>query len=161
MISSPPQRATTSDGREPVGEPAHDLDQHLVADAVAEAVVDRLEPVEVDDEQPRRHAAADDARVLGDHRLLEGAPVRGAGELVAARVRLLGGERRGGRLAAALGDQEHARSDAIVASDESGALAVGDQEDREQRDDEDGLEQVDAQPARPELDEQAAGVARA
>ena len=63
-------------GSQPLGQPAHDLDQHLVADCVAEAVVDRLEAVEVDDEQPRRHGSANDPCVLGGHRLLEGAPVR-------------------------------------------------------------------------------------
>ena len=42
-------------GAQALGEAAHDLDQDLVADPVAEPVVDRLEPVEVDEEQPRRH----------------------------------------------------------------------------------------------------------
>ena len=89
VISSPPQRATTSDGRRPSVRRAHDLDERLVPDGVAEAVVDRLEAVEVDDEQPGRQGAADDACVLGGHRLLEGTAVRRAGELVAPRIRLL------------------------------------------------------------------------
>ena len=82
---------------EPVHEAADDLDQDLVADPVAEAVVDRLEAVEIHDEEARRNRSADDTRVLDGHRLLERAPVRRAGELVPARVRLLGRERGDGR----------------------------------------------------------------
>ena len=69
---------------EPVDDPVDDLHEDLVADAVRVAVVDRLEAVDVHDEQPGGLSAPHDARVLGDERLLEGTPVGGAGELVAA-----------------------------------------------------------------------------
>ena len=48
--SSPPKRAAVSLGRMLVVEPLGDLDQHLVAGGVAEAVVDRLEVVEVEED---------------------------------------------------------------------------------------------------------------
>ncbi len=92
-----------------LAEPAHDLDQHLVADGVAEAVVDRLEPVEVDDEQARGHSATDDAGVLCGHRLLERATVRRARELVSPRICLLCGKLRGGARPAALSEQQGRR----------------------------------------------------
>ena len=48
--SSPPKRATVSDARIDVDKPTGDLDEQLVADDVAETVVDELEAVEVEEE---------------------------------------------------------------------------------------------------------------
>ena len=96
-------------GPEAISEPPNNFGQHLVPDAVAEAVVHRLEAIQVDDEQSRRHATAHYACVFGCHRLLESAAIRGAGQLVATGVRLFGFELRGGRLTTALRDQEHGK----------------------------------------------------
>jgi hypothetical protein len=62
--SSPPRRATVSPGRRQVFEAARDADEQLVADHVAERVVDYLEAVEVeeeDGEEGRRAPRALDA----------------------------------------------------------------------------------------------------
>ena len=48
--SSPPSRATTSSVRSDLAQPAADLLQQAVADAVAQRVVDRLEAVQVDEQ---------------------------------------------------------------------------------------------------------------
>ena len=48
--SSPPSRATVSPGRRHASRRARDGDQQLVADHVAEAVVDHLEAVEVEEQ---------------------------------------------------------------------------------------------------------------
>ena len=48
--SSPPKRATVSPGPDLVGQPVGEVDEQLVAGAVAEAVVDDLEVVEVEEE---------------------------------------------------------------------------------------------------------------
>ena len=56
--SSPPKRATVSVGRTAILQPAADLLEHLVARGVAEAVVDGLEVVEVDEhDRDLRNAA--------------------------------------------------------------------------------------------------------
>ena len=55
--SSPPKRATVSPGRTEAAQPLGHLDQQLVAGGVAEAVVDLLEAVEVE-EQHRPTAAS-------------------------------------------------------------------------------------------------------
>ena len=65
--SSPPKRATVSLERTACAQPRGDRDQQLVADLVAEAVVDELEAVEVEEQDARQPAAAAQAR----ERLLE------------------------------------------------------------------------------------------
>ena len=62
-----------------------DRTDHLVAGAVAVAVVDALEVVDVEREQQRRLAAAGDAVDLARERQLEAAAVGDAGQRVAAR----------------------------------------------------------------------------
>ena len=64
--SSPPKRATVSAGRTAPEEALRNLLEDRVAGRVAEAVVDGLEVVEVDEHDPDRRAAADRAhdRVL-------------------------------------------------------------------------------------------------
>ena len=52
--SSPPKRATVSPGPQAGAEPLADGRQELVADRVPEALVDRLEPVEVEEDQGDR-----------------------------------------------------------------------------------------------------------
>ena len=56
--SSPPKRAIVSLGRRRLFEPGRDRDQQLVAGGVAEAVVDELEPVEVEEEDRDRGLAS-------------------------------------------------------------------------------------------------------
>ncbi len=79
MNSSPPKRATVSPGRMLRLQPFAERDQQLVADRVAEAVVDELEAVEVE-EQHRAAiagvalgAAQRELEVVEEHR-----PVRAA-----------------------------------------------------------------------------------
>ena len=60
--SSPPSRATVSLCRTQLAQPLGDVDQHRVTGGVAEPVVDRLEAVEVDEQQ--RDAGAAPARHL-------------------------------------------------------------------------------------------------
>ena len=80
--SSPPSRASESDSRRRSPRTSGDLLQHLVAGEVAEGVVDRLEVVDVDQQQrPGRHLAAR-ARHLGLDLLLETAPVPQPGQRV-------------------------------------------------------------------------------
>ncbi len=65
--SSPPTRATVSPGRSDSAQPLGERHQQLVADGVAEAVVDELEAVDVEEQHragelrvaPRARAAAD------------------------------------------------------------------------------------------------------
>ena len=56
--SSPPSRATRSSPRMTRLKPLRDVEDELVADMVAERVVDVLEVIEVDIEHRRRKAAA-------------------------------------------------------------------------------------------------------
>ena len=56
--SSPPKRATVSRGTQVVAQPRRHRPQQLVAGVVAEAVVDHLEVVEVEEEDPDRIARA-------------------------------------------------------------------------------------------------------
>ena len=66
--SSPPRRATVSLSRISSASRSDDADQQAIAHVVAEVVVDRLELVEVD-EQQRHHAAScgEGARAPGAH----------------------------------------------------------------------------------------------
>ena len=91
---------------------------------MAEAVVDGLEAVEIHDVEARGNRSADDARVLGGHRLLERPPVRHARELVAACVRLLGRELGSRDGPAALCDEERGEQRADGGRDEDAALLL-------------------------------------
>ena len=81
--SSPPRWATRSSGPREALQPRRDLAQHEVADVVAERLVDRLEAVEVDEQDGQLRALA--VRLLhrlGEH-AVEHQPVRQAGQAVA------------------------------------------------------------------------------
>jgi hypothetical protein len=67
--------------------PAGQLAQDLVSGTMAEAIVDRLEPVDVEVDDAKRLACAPCARELGGERGLEAAPVEKAGEAIGARQR--------------------------------------------------------------------------
>ena len=87
--------------------------QQLVAAGVAEAVVDDLEVVEVQEQQRRRVAAAPGARLGALEAVVEQRAVREAGQRVVQRLvgeRLLGREDRG-LVALALADVVHDRRD--------------------------------------------------
>ena len=75
----------------PVGQQSRDLDQRLVAGAMAKAVVDHLQPVEVDVEHRRTCAVAAGAVDEALERAQEAAPVRQIDQriLVRERVELL------------------------------------------------------------------------
>ena len=89
VISSPPQRATTSEGRSPsVSRRTTSISTSSPTPWPKRSFTD-LNRSRSTTNSPAGTRAAHDARVLGDHRLLEGSPVRSAGELVTARVRLL------------------------------------------------------------------------
>ena len=64
MNSSPPKRASSASGPDHVAQPHRHRGQQRVADAVAEAVVDGLEVVEVDEQ----HGDVAD-RGVGEHRV--------------------------------------------------------------------------------------------
>ena len=78
--SSPPSRATRSVGRIPLGQHPGHLDQHRVADEVAERVVDGLERVDVDHEDRHRGSRLVGAQLLGVPGVA--APVGQPGQLV-------------------------------------------------------------------------------
>ena len=75
----------------PVGQQLRDLDQRLVAGAMAKAVVDHLQPVEVDEEHRRSFAVAAGAVDEALERAHEAAPVGEIDQriLVGERVELL------------------------------------------------------------------------
>ena len=80
--SSPPNRATTSRARRQAAEPPGDGPEQVVAGGVAEAVVDRLEAVEVDEQDGDLDPSAGGrAERLLDPVEEEG-PVRQAGQRV-------------------------------------------------------------------------------
>ena len=56
--SSPPKRDSVSVVRKTLAQPVGDLDEEVVAGAVAERVVHELEPVEVEEHHDRWHPAA-------------------------------------------------------------------------------------------------------
>ena len=90
--SSPPNRAAMSAPRTLVVQPPRELDQHLVARRVAEAVVDGLEVVEVEEDHRRRPAVAPAAgdrlpHLLGEHRAV-GEPGDGIVERLVGELRL-------------------------------------------------------------------------
>ena len=92
--SSPPKRATMSPGRRWAAQPRRDRPQQLVAGVVADAVVDQLEVVEVEEEDPDRRAGDGAAVERVAERVDEAEPVGQAGERVvqdAVAQRLVGG----------------------------------------------------------------------
>ena len=87
--SSPPRRPSTSEGRRSAASVGRDGAQEVVAGGVAAGVVDALEVVEVEHDQPERAAVV--AHVVGElgrEALGEAAAVERAGQRVRARERL-------------------------------------------------------------------------
>ena len=62
--SSPPSRATQSLARTPLDQQFGDLDQRRVAGLVAEAVVEHLEAVEIDEQHRRRRRRSGSTRAI-------------------------------------------------------------------------------------------------
>ena len=108
--SSPPKRATVSDARTASRRRSRGLAQQLVADAVAERVVDELEAVDVEEEH---RACASSAAGRGPgrapRRSSKSVPVRQAGERVVQR--LVGDAVARGQ---PLGDARHVRGDLLA-----------------------------------------------
>ena len=92
--SSPPMRAATSLDAEERAQPATHGAQHLVAGRMTEAVVDRLEPVEVHQHQREAPAVAHAARHRADEQVVEGTPVEQSRQRIVLTRR--GREPRGG-----------------------------------------------------------------
>ena len=88
--SSPPSRASVSPGRMQLLEPPRDADQELVAGLVAEAVVDRLEAIEIEvqhrEQRPAQRAPRAVKQVL--QAVEEQRAVRQAGERIVERLAL-------------------------------------------------------------------------
>ena len=82
LVTAQPREQVTVTQR-PAAE-ARDRAQHVVADRMPEHVVDRLEPVEVEEQHRERPAVAARTRELAPQRVIERAAVGDAGELVAA-----------------------------------------------------------------------------
>ncbi len=70
-------------------QPFREMDQQLVADMVAEGVIDFLEVVEVDEQQAKRSPVALGANQLGCQRRLQPGAVRQPGQRIVAGLVLL------------------------------------------------------------------------
>ena len=84
--SSPPNRATVSPGRTARAQARPSCDQQLVAGVVAEAVVDDLEPVEVEEQHGQTCRGGDGPGQRQLQELDEQHPVRQPGQRVVLRL---------------------------------------------------------------------------